>query len=152
MSDQFKLSTWSAFIVKWIKKITASHCKSTCAWVLSHVRLCNPVDCSPPGSCVHGIFQARIQDWVAIFSSRGSSQPRGWTRVSCVFSTGRWIRNHLATWEAILSANCHYLVQRQSYWYFYFHYHHFNHMSITSINDNFIIISWERELGVIPKM
>ena len=34
------------------------------------------MDCSPPGSSVHGIFQARILEWVAIFSSRGSSQPR----------------------------------------------------------------------------
>ena len=37
--------------------------------------LCNPLDCSPPGSSVHGIFQARILEWVAISSSRGSSQP-----------------------------------------------------------------------------
>ena len=34
--------------------------------------LCNPMDCSLPGSCVHGILQARIQEWVAMFSSRGS--------------------------------------------------------------------------------
>ena len=39
--------------------------------------LCNPVDCSPPGSAVHGILQERILDWVAMLSSRGSSQPRG---------------------------------------------------------------------------
>ena len=39
--------------------------------------LCNPVDCSPPGSSVYGIFQARILEWVATPSSRGSSQPRG---------------------------------------------------------------------------
>ena len=43
--------------------------------------------CSPLGSSVHGIFQARILEWVAIFSSRGSSWPRDWTCfcVSCVF-------------------------------------------------------------------
>ena len=35
--------------------------------------LCNPVDCSPPGSSVHGIFQARILEWVAIAFSKGSS-------------------------------------------------------------------------------
>ena len=35
-----------------------------------HPALCNPMDCSPPGSSVHGILQARIQEWVAIFSSR----------------------------------------------------------------------------------
>ena len=37
---------------------------------LSHVRLCDPVHCSPPGSSVHGILQARILEWGAIFSSR----------------------------------------------------------------------------------
>ena len=39
--------------------------------------LCNPMDCSPPGSCVHGILQARILEWVAMPSSRGSSRPQG---------------------------------------------------------------------------
>ena len=44
--------------------------------------LCNPVDCSPPGSSVHGILQARILEWVAILFSRGFSQPRNRTLVS----------------------------------------------------------------------
>ena len=43
----------------------------------------NPMDCSPSGSSVHEIFQARILVWVAISFSRGSSQPRNRTRVSC---------------------------------------------------------------------
>ena len=42
--------------------------------------LCDPMDGSPPGSSVHGILQARILKWVAIPFSRGSSQPRDWTR------------------------------------------------------------------------
>ena len=46
--------------------------------------LCDPVDCSPPGSAVHGILQARILQWVAIPSSRGSSPPRDQTWVSCI--------------------------------------------------------------------
>ena len=46
--------------------------------------LCDPVDCSPLGSSVHGISQARILEWVAMPSSRGSSQPRDWTQVSCI--------------------------------------------------------------------
>ena len=46
--------------------------------------LCNPIDCSPPGSSVHGILQARILEWVAMPSSKGSSQPRGRTWVSCI--------------------------------------------------------------------
>ena len=44
--------------------------------------LCDPVDCRPPGSCVHGISQARILEQVAISFSRGSSQPRDRTWVS----------------------------------------------------------------------
>ena len=46
--------------------------------------LCSPMDCSPPGSSVSGILQARILKWVAIPFSRGSSQPRDWTGVSCL--------------------------------------------------------------------
>ena len=42
--------------------------------------LCDPMDCSPPGSSVHGILQARILEWIAISFSKGSSQPRDWTR------------------------------------------------------------------------
>ena len=44
--------------------------------------LSDPMDCSLPGSSVHGIFQARIPEWVAISFSRRSSRPRDWTRVS----------------------------------------------------------------------
>ena len=60
--------------------------------------VCNPMDCSPPGSSVHGISQARILEWVAISFSRGSSQPRDQTQISCL--SCRWILYHYATWEA----------------------------------------------------
>ena len=53
-----------------------------CVQLLSYVRLCDPMDCSPPGSSVYGIFQARILEWVAISFCRGSSQPRDQTRIS----------------------------------------------------------------------
>ena len=56
-----------------------------------------PVDCSPPGSSVHGILQARILEWVAISFSRGSSQPRDQTQVSHI--AGRHF-NLCATREA----------------------------------------------------
>ena len=46
--------------------------------------LCDPVDCSSPGSSIHGILQARILEWVAISFSRGSFQPRDRTWVSCI--------------------------------------------------------------------
>ena len=55
-----------------------------CLCAQSCLTLCNPVDCSPPGSSVHGISQARILEWVAISSSRGSSQPRTQTHVFCL--------------------------------------------------------------------
>ena len=43
--------------------------------------LCDPIDCSPPAPWTMGILQARILEWVAMFSSRGSSQPRDWIQV-----------------------------------------------------------------------
>ena len=53
----------------------------SCAWLFG-----DPMNCSPSGYSVHGIFQARILKWVAIFSSRRSSQPRDGTHICC---TGR---------------------------------------------------------------
>ena len=46
--------------------------------------LCDPMACSPPGSSVHGMLQARTLEWVAMLSSRGPSQPRDWTSISCM--------------------------------------------------------------------
>ena len=66
---------------------------------LSHVWFfCNPLNCSLPGSSVHGIFQTKILEWVAISFFRGSSQFRDWSPVSCI---GRWILYCLATREAL---------------------------------------------------
>ena len=53
-----------------------------------------------PGSSVHGIFQARIPEWVAISSSRGSSWLRDGTQISWISCAGRQILSHWATWEA----------------------------------------------------
>ena len=52
--------------------------------VQSCLTLCDPMDCNLPGFSVHGIFQARILEWVAISFSRGSSWPRDRTQVSCI--------------------------------------------------------------------
>ena len=52
---------------------------------------CHPMGWSPPGSSVQGILQARIMEWVAIPSSRGSSPPRDPICISCVSCIGRWI-------------------------------------------------------------
>ena len=51
--------------------------------------LCNSMNCSPPGSSVPGILQARLLEWVAVPSSRGSSHPGDRTQVFCVSCTGR---------------------------------------------------------------
>ena len=60
--------------------------------------LCDPMGCSPPGSSVRGILQARILQWVAIPFSRGSSQARDPTQASCIaggFFTARTTRESL---------------------------------------------------------
>ena len=62
--------------------------------------LWDPMDCSPQGSFVHGISQARILEWVATCFSRGLPSPRDQTRVSCV---GRQVLYHWVIREAILS-------------------------------------------------
>ena len=55
-----------------------------CLVAKSYPTLCDPMDCNLPGSSVHWILQARILEWVAISSSRGSSQPKDQTLVSCI--------------------------------------------------------------------
>ena len=57
---------------------------NACIVVQSCPALCDPTDCSPPGFSLHGILQARILEWIASLSSRGSSQPRDWTWVSYI--------------------------------------------------------------------
>ena len=52
---------------------------------------CDSMYCNPRGSSVHGILQARMLEWAAMPSYRGSSQPRDGTRVSYVSSIGRWV-------------------------------------------------------------
>ena len=64
-----------------------------CSVTQSCLTLCL-VDCSPPGSSVHGISQARILEWVAISSCRGFSWPRDQTRISCVSWIGGRILYH----------------------------------------------------------
>ena len=73
--------------------------------LLSHVWLCDPMDCSPPGSSIHGIFLARILQWVTIPFSRGSS----WTEKVrllhllqlTIFSTDSWLLYYWATCEVL---------------------------------------------------
>ena len=74
------------FSVSWKLLLVAESCPS----------LPNSMDCSLPGSSVHGILQARILEWVSISFSRGPSWPRDQTHVFC---TGRWILYLWITWE-----------------------------------------------------
>ena len=74
----------------------------TCVCVSSFgcVQLCNPMDCSPADSSVHGILEARILEWVPMSSSRVSSWPRDRICISYVSCIGRWVLSTSATWKA----------------------------------------------------
>ena len=74
--------------------LDTSACHHICVCAQSCLTLCNPMDCSPPGSSVHGIFQAEILDWGAISYSRESSWPRVWTHVSCISCIVRRVLYH----------------------------------------------------------
>ena len=83
---------------------------TACVLTQSCPTLCDPMDCSPPGSFVHGILQARILEWVAMPFSRGSSQSRDRTCVSYLSYVGRRILyhwHHLGSPRTLwLLANC----------------------------------------------
>ena len=81
---------WERIIKRWLCVLCVQLC----------LTLWDSMDCSPPGSSVHEISQARIlEEWVVISSSRGSSQPRDLTLVSCISDTGRQILYYGATCE-----------------------------------------------------
>ena len=60
------------------------------------------MDCNPPGSSVQGILQAKILEWVAMPSSRGSSWPRDWTHNSYISCIAHRFFTHWTTWEALI--------------------------------------------------
>ena len=74
-----------------------SLCHAVMGWDV--LTICDPMDYSLPGSSVHGIFQARVLEYVAISSSGESSWPRDRTLVSCI---GRCVLYQWGTWEAPL--------------------------------------------------
>ena len=89
-------------------------CVCVCVHACAHVcvvvaqscpTLCNPMDCSSPGSSAHGILQVRILEWVVIPFSRGSSQPRDWTWVSCIAGRFFTILSHQGSpfWSVLFS-------------------------------------------------
>ena len=72
-----------------------------CAAMLSHVQLCNPMDCGPSGFFVHGISQARIPEWVAISCSSGAFRLKDQTCVSSASCIGRQILYHCTSWGSL---------------------------------------------------
>ena len=86
--------------------------KITYAQSLSRVWLfCHPMDYSAPGSSAHGIFPTRILKWVAIPSSKGSSQPRNQTYISCVSCiAGRLFTTELQVWINCILFNPQFLL------------------------------------------
>ena len=106
-----------------------------CTWRLSVIcclaaqlygLFCKPRDWSPPGSSVFGISQPRILEWLAISFSRGSSQPRDWTHISCI---DRWILYHSATRKTL-----HWTLNmvKMIHFNFYIFYHNVITMSLKS--------------------
>ena len=88
--------TWTSSSAHWVQFQNRRHASVYAKLLQLCLTLCNSVDCSQPGSSVHGTLQVRIVDWIDMPSSRGFSRPRKWTHISCTgrhFTTG-------ATWEA----------------------------------------------------
>ena len=79
-------------------------CVCVCSVAKLCPALCDPIDCSPPGSSIRGISQARILEWVAISSSRVSSWPRDGTHISHI---DRWVPYHWTTREAWMIGYLH---------------------------------------------
>ena len=92
--------TWHTMKLKKCLQCEHLEIRPLCVCVQSCATLCNPTDCSPLGSSLHEIFQARILEWVPVSFSRGSSWCRDQIHVSWVSCTGRRILYHWATKEA----------------------------------------------------
>ena len=86
--------------------------RSSVANVLVASDSCDPMDCSPPGSSVHGIYQAGILEWVIISFSRGSSWPRDRTQVSHIADrfVSVWATREALLWRyfSIFTGLCNY--------------------------------------------
>ena len=85
---QFAQSSWQPWTLAYMHGKSLQSCPA----------LCDPMDCSLPGSSVHGILQARILEWVAISFSRAPSWPRDQNRISYISSTGSRFFTTSTTW------------------------------------------------------
>ena len=81
-------STWAPRFLTICLQVSEMLSQPLSEWVSEVTQLCptlcDHMDCSLPGSSLHGILQARVLEWVAISFSRGSSRPRDWTWVFCI--------------------------------------------------------------------
>ena len=114
----------------------------------SCLTLCDPMDCSPPGSSVHGILQAGILEWVAIPLSRVSSRPRDRTHVS--YLAGRFFTTK--------PPGRHPTMLYLKVFFFFFHLCIFNSISILSVKSSFLkkiiliyyLFIWLCRVWVVP--
>ena len=87
--DHSSRKNWMAITLRILRKrLVQGSCACVCVPLCSVAQFptcfqLSPMNCSPPGSSVHGILQASILEWSAISYSRGSSWPRDWTCISC---------------------------------------------------------------------
>ena len=84
LSSKFILSLFTLLNLNFLSKYKRVSCMRAKSFQ-SCLTLCDPIDCSTPGSSIHGIFQARILEWFAMPSSRESSQTRDQTHVSYIY-------------------------------------------------------------------
>jgi len=87
VTNQKKILTclnWFASVCWLLLDVSPLYLHCCCSVAQSCPTFCDPMDCSPPGSSVYGIFQARILEWAAISFSRGSSWPRDRTLITCI--------------------------------------------------------------------
>ena len=85
------------FLFQYMKMKSESEVTQWCP-TLSHT-----MDCSLPGSSIHGIFQARVLEWVAFSFSRVYSPPRDRTQASSISCINRWVLYHWVTWETSIT-------------------------------------------------
>ena len=122
--------------VSTLKNSFPSHIYFTMIWLLGNPTgevlvvqscptLCNPIDCSLPGSSVHGIIQARILEWVSMLFSRGSSQSRDWAQASCtagafftLWVTRKQISHQGSSWTPAAIPNTRLLVLQNYEYHF----------------------------------
>ena len=90
-TKNIQVKCWKSFAPAWLCWSLWCLGSTLCSVAQSCPALWDPIDCILPGSSVHGILQARIGEWIAIPSSRASSQPRDWIQASHISCIIRWI-------------------------------------------------------------